>query len=452
MTKRRFEKQVAIKATDDEERIATGLVLRPNVLDRQLDFFERDGIEAMFNPNPNDGVMHAAFPEGHAELVRNEVLESDETIDGVEFSAGDWVIRRKYHDEQRYQLVKDGVLGGFSMGGHITEETRFESIDELPDTVEIPDAVDPEAVRGTEHWPPARAENGAVEEISDVDVPAVPDAEMASVKAARLKNILERAPDEEAFVEVMLERGHDEADARALYAYLTDAAQDTTMTDEEITAMDDATLGKRLKRLLFGTEPDDAAKVEVPDADVGDAIDAATKALKEGRPLNASNRAALMAAHDAIEATLASDIDFETNRFTDNENVDFSIEEFGKADDIASMTDDDTTTDDGVDVKELADRVESLTSTVAQINEKLDDEDADEKSAEEQVAELEEKLNEQEAELEETRERLDKLSSSTADTSQADGVEDGQEKTDEEPGLDSPDMAAKLFGIPVEGN
>lgn len=454
MTKRRFEKHVAIKATDDEERIATGLVLRPNVLDRQLDFFEPDGVEAMFNPNPDDGVMHAAFPEGHAELVRNEILAGPEEIDGVEFNAGDWVVRRQYHDEQRWALVSDGILRAFSMGGHITRETTFDTIDDLPGGVDIPDEVDPEQVPDR-YWPPARAENGAVEEISDVDIPAVPAAQMASVKSVG-KNLLEETEGEEEFVELMVDRGHDEADAHALYQYLTDATQHETMTDEDITQMDDATLGKRIKRFLLGAgEPDDAERsVEVTDAVKGDALAVAREAIKEGRPLNAENRAALMAAHDAIEAALASDIDFETNRFTDNENIDFSIDEFGKVDDTETMTDDDTDkADDGVDVKELAEQVSSLASTVEQINEKLDEGEESEKSTEEQLEELEEKFAEQESELEQARERLDKLSSSTADTAQADGVDEVEaEKTDEAPGLNSPDMAAKLFGIQAGGD
>ena len=76
-TPRHFSKTVAIKATDDEERTATGVVLTTNELDRQLDFLDGDGVRAMFNPSPSDGVMHTKFPDDHAELTRNEVLDED---------------------------------------------------------------------------------------------------------------------------------------------------------------------------------------------------------------------------------------------------------------------------------------------------------------------------------------------------------------------------------------
>lgn len=216
----RFTKQVEIIAKNDEARTAAGVVLTPFELDRQLDWLRPEGIQNLYNENPNDGVMHAAFPEGHADLERNEVLAEPETIDGEAFDAGEWVIRRRYNDEKRWQLVQSGVLSSFSIGGEVTDAVGYASVDELPDNVDIPDEVDPDAVPPRYH-PPTEIVDGSIDEISDVDVGAVPSADMAVVKSIG-KNILEEAPTEESFLRVMSERNPDASadELTALWKYL----------------------------------------------------------------------------------------------------------------------------------------------------------------------------------------------------------------------------------------
>ncbi len=343
---RRFSKTVAIKATDNDEMTATGVVLTPYELDRQLDWLDPDGVEAMYNPATADGVMHAAFPDGHTELERSEVLDEPETIAGVEFDAGEWVIRRRYLDDQRWELVKRGVLSAFSIGGDVTAAEEFDSIDDIPDEVDTSN-VDPDTVPD-DYWPPTKIVNGAVDEISDVDIGAVPSADMAVVKsvgAATAKSILDETSSREEFVSVIQQRGADEDGAEQLYDYLTSETDkmstnsapsddDTDLGADDITGVDDATLGKRVRRFFFGksvgTEPDDGTdETHVPEVPAGAAKALSTVVAKEGRTLNAANREALMAGHDAIEAALATDVDFETNRFTDNDAIEFDIAQYG---------------------------------------------------------------------------------------------------------------------------
>lgn len=358
---RRFSKTVAIKATDDDEMTATGVVLTPYELDRQLDWLDPDGVEAMYNPATDDGVMHAAFPDGHTELERSEVLDEPETIDGVEFDAGEWVIRRRYHDAERWELIKSGVLGAFSIGGDVTTAVEHDSVDDVPDEVDT-SKVDPESVPDR-YWPPMQIVNGAVDEISDVDIGAVPSADMATVKSVG-KNILEETDGREEFVSVIQQRGADEDGAEQLYEYLTEQTDKQKMSNsdapndgndlgaDDISDVDDATLGRRFKEWLLGTgggsEPDDGTDdTHVPEVPAGAAKALSAVVTKEGRTLNATNRAALMAGHDAIEAALESDVDFETNRFTENDGVDFDLAQYGdKPDDekaapgeVAKLTD-----------------------------------------------------------------------------------------------------------------
>ena len=335
---RRFQKTVAIKATDEDERTATGAALVPNEVDRQRDFLKPAGIEAMYAPDPDDGVMHYRFADDDAELVRNEIIDEPETIGGKEYPAGSWIITRKYHDDELWALVDDGVLTGFSIGGEVSEEVE-RSADELGDGVTFPAEV--------ESGGASEILNGYTAEISDVDIPAVPNADHA--EKSLTKNLVERAGDEESFVEMMEPRGHSEEDARRLWGHLqspTDKAHNHDMTNDTddpdappLDDVDDATLGKRLKGLLFGGDDgdgdgDDTDSIELVDADPITTAKALTLA-KEGRTLSEANRETLMAAHDAVEAALASDMDFETNRFTDSDEYAFDVAQYGDSEEKA---------------------------------------------------------------------------------------------------------------------
>ena len=335
---RRFQKTVAIKATDEDERTATGAALVPNEVDRQRDFLKPAGIEAMYAPDPDDGVMHYRFADDDAELVRNEIIDEPETIGGKEYPAGSWIITRKYHDDELWALVDDGVLTGFSIGGEVSEEVE-RSADELGDGVTFPAEV--------EFGGASEILNGYTAEISDVDIPAVPNADHA--EKSLTKNLVERAGDEESFVEMMGPRGHSEEDARRLWGHLqspTDKAHNHDMTNDTddpdappLDDVDDATLGKRLKGLFFGGDDgdgdgDDTDSIELVDADPITTAKALTLA-KEGRTLSEANRETLMAAHDAVEAALASDMDFETDRFTDSDEYAFDVAQYGDSEEKA---------------------------------------------------------------------------------------------------------------------
>lgn len=117
---------------------------------------------------------------------------------------------------------------------------------------------------------------------------------------------------------------------------------------------DDATKWRRFKSWLTGSDSDVAdaddgvspaeGQSEVSAGTFSKAIDVARDVSKEGRTLNAQNREALMAAHDAIESALESELDFELNRFTDDDGTDFEIAQFG--DSGGSSTDDDDEEED----------------------------------------------------------------------------------------------------------
>jgi hypothetical protein len=353
---RRFEKHVAIKEVDEEERTATGAVLVPWEVDRQGDWPRPEGVGAMYNPDPDDGVMHARFPDDAAELVENALADEPIELGGETFPAGTWYVTRKYHDDELWGLIRDEILTGFSIGGEVSQVVEYESADDLPDEVAVPDAVDIEAVDDDLE----EIVNGFTTEVSDVDIPAVPSATYATAKSIG-KSIVNDVAGEEEFVDVFADRGHTEEDARRLWSFLDGvekragvskgetleklatlaADADTTQkhdmstnpTDPDAGGLDDEDVGflKRLRKAVMPAGPGPGADVDV---DVGDtAVSGATLAkaatvVKEGRTLNQENRNALMAAHDAIEAALASDlddIDYQTNRFSDDTRFDFDL-------------------------------------------------------------------------------------------------------------------------------
>jgi hypothetical protein len=209
-----FHKTVDIKTIDEEARTATGAVLVPSELDHQHDFLRSDAVERFHAGSPDTGVMHSAFPDDAAELERNEVIDESEAIGDETFPPGTWVATRRYEDDDLWQLVDDGVLTGFSIGGEISRAAEH---DDLPSDVRVPDSVEHEG-GGTELLA------GQVNEVSDVDIPAVP---RASYKGDGLgKALLDEVDGEAEFVELMVEqRGHEEGDARDLYQYLTDVRE-----------------------------------------------------------------------------------------------------------------------------------------------------------------------------------------------------------------------------------
>lgn len=397
--KPRFEKHVAIKEIDHENRTVTGAVLVPWEVDHQRDWLRPEGVEAMFNPSPDDGVMHAGFPHD-AVTTEHRLLDEPEMIGDEEYPAKTWVADRTYHDDELWLLVEDGVLNGFSIGGEVTKEVSYSGADELPDEVVFPDGVDP--------GPVTEIVNGATDEVSDVDIPAVPRALYATAKSIG-KNLYDDATGRDDFIETMVDRGHSEEDAGRLYDYLEavektspeavakffDRAQkfdfescvESVMADGHDREADEAICGAQYHDQKMTVpnnsddQPDDATKwrkfkswvlsgaanpLEPDDGDLGlKAIEVsgatfakAADVVKEGRTLNAENRQALMAAHDAIEAALASDMDHEWNSFTDDIRYDFDIASYGDRDEEKTKTIEKLTEEQGALVIEAIEEFE----------------------------------------------------------------------------------------------
>lgn len=310
-----LHKRVQWKATDDERQIATGVVMVPDKVDLQGDF-EREStirdmaegfMQSLSAGQAEGGVMHGVFP-GHSTLVENAVLDEPREIGGKEFPAGTWTQSWQFDDGELWSLVRDGILAGYSIGAKEVDWSDAMAQSELPGDVAV-------AEDYPEDEPAYELQSASVREVSAVDIPAVPDAEILATKADEEKRLADHLGNKEQFLEEAAERGHSDGEAERLWSYLNRAANETV--DEESASEGVLQrIGKAaLNAATFGSGGDEAEK---------------EAAEKESRTLSEENRKRLMAAHDAVEDALTSDVDFRTNRFTDDPAVEFDVAEYGK--------------------------------------------------------------------------------------------------------------------------
>jgi len=229
MTKQRdeqhYEKRVDYVAKDEDAQTATGVVMTPYQVDHQGDWERPETIEtfaAQFGAfmdvdEADGGIMHAVWPSDWMTLERNEVLDGTEEIGGETVDAGAWVQTWAYHDDELWALVEDGILSGHSIGAESVDwEYNGESSEELPDEVTVPDEVDVD-----EYW---ELTDGIMQEVSAVDIPAVPDAQILSTSKAQAATAEKRLSDHlgnrDGFLEEAQERGHSEEDAARLWDVL----------------------------------------------------------------------------------------------------------------------------------------------------------------------------------------------------------------------------------------
>lgn len=227
-----LSKRVQIVEKDSAQQIVRGAVLVPNELDHQGDFLRADTIaslregfvERMESGHAFPGVMHAVFPRDDLKLEDDTLLESETSIGGKTLPEGTWVQTWKVTDAELWALVEDGVLGGQSIGGRA--KGAIYPPGELPDDVSIPDAVQARLEEENLTRDDIRTReitSGRIDEMSQVDMPAVPGATYAEAKAADLSKASPMLTDNiVSSFRYLTERGHDPDDALRLAEYLQD--------------------------------------------------------------------------------------------------------------------------------------------------------------------------------------------------------------------------------------
>ena len=214
-----LRKTVDLTDHDEERQIATGALLVPDRIDSQGDYFEPATIERIAHDymrrlqagEATLKLMHAVDAAEKLSLVENRVLDEPETIGETEHAAGTWIVSVKVADPDVWQLLKDGVLGGFSIGGDNVDGETLPP-EEVPDEIERSDEWPADA-------PVQRIDDVRINEFSAVDRPAVAPAQVEVLKADLEKehtDALEAGG--EACIQALVERGHDRTDAERLCA------------------------------------------------------------------------------------------------------------------------------------------------------------------------------------------------------------------------------------------
>ncbi|WP_284009496.1 XkdF-like putative serine protease domain-containing protein [Haloarcula pelagica] len=217
-----YEKRVDYVAKDEDAQTATGVVMVPWTVDHHGDWERPETIEAFaaqFDAfidaeQADGGILHSVWPSDWMTLERNEVLAEAEEIGGETVPEGAWVQSWGYHDDELWGLVEDDILGGHSIGA-VSVDWSFsgEDPEDLPDEVDVPDEVD-----AVEYY---ELTDGIIQEVSAVDFPAVPDAQILTASKARAaaaeKRFAEHVGNPNGFIEEALERGHSEEAAQRMW-------------------------------------------------------------------------------------------------------------------------------------------------------------------------------------------------------------------------------------------
>ncbi|MCJ0619446.1 hypothetical protein JZX76_07965 [Haloarcula hispanica] len=315
-----FRKEVEFVTKDDDEQVAAGIVMVPDKADLQHDFAREDTIQAfadefgalMESGSADGGIMHAAWPSEWMSLERNEVLDEPEDIGGQTVDAGAWVQKWRFDDAGTWGLVEDGVYGGYSIGAKGVEWAGpyVAGEDDAVDDVDVPEQLPDDAMV----W---ELTDGIIREVSAVDIPAVPDAEILETKAGAEKRLAEHLGDRDAFIEEAMERGHSEDDAERMWDNLTRALEEEGAGDPGKQSMF-AKAGRAFLSALTGDESKSAT----------DAGEAGREARKEGQTLSKGNRESIMASIDAgLDVLEDAGVDHGMTRFTDQDGVDFDLSE-----------------------------------------------------------------------------------------------------------------------------
>jgi len=263
-----FRKDIAFaetKDSDEYELEATGVVMVPDKADLQNDFAREETIQSFADQfetfaeaeQAGGGIMHAVWPDGWMDLTRNEILDEAEDIGGQTVDAGAWIQRWGIDHADLAELIREDILSGYSIGAiQVDWDGPFEQdeVDDV-DTSEIPDE---ELV-----W---ELTDGIIREVSAVDIPAVPDAQILEAAKDYQKRLADHVGNPDAFIEEAMERGHSEAEAERLWDILNDAMEADGATEPGKQSVL-ARAGKAFLNTLTGSGDDSPTVAETPNGD-----------------------------------------------------------------------------------------------------------------------------------------------------------------------------------------
>jgi DNA adenine methylase len=119
-------KQIPVIKTD-EERYVLGIVLEPETLDAQKDIYSaveiRDAAHRFMEEYRNVGLMHRELVNGRVKILESYLAPADFDLAGSRIKKGTWLLAVRILDDDLWRQVKDGEIGGFSIGGSANRQS-----------------------------------------------------------------------------------------------------------------------------------------------------------------------------------------------------------------------------------------------------------------------------------------------------------------------------------------
>lgn len=116
-----WKSEAAPQAGATEERVALGPVLIPDTVDLQNDAITAEEIEKAADHfmefYRNRGLQHSDLVNDKVSILQSYCAPCEFSIGERVVKKGTWLMKVRYHDEEIWQLVKNGKIKGFSIGG-----------------------------------------------------------------------------------------------------------------------------------------------------------------------------------------------------------------------------------------------------------------------------------------------------------------------------------------------
>jgi len=111
--------RVTLKAIDEDKRLFTAVVLRPNVIDSQGDIYDEEVVEKAchnYNEFCGEGNIQHLVQTTLAVPVESWIAKSNMDLGAGDVLEGDWVMTMRIDDNEIWDMCKKGDFTGFSVG------------------------------------------------------------------------------------------------------------------------------------------------------------------------------------------------------------------------------------------------------------------------------------------------------------------------------------------------
>lgn len=114
-----------VKSVNEDKRLFTAVVLRPNVVDAHGDTYSEEVVEKAchdYVENCMQGNLQHLVQTSLVTPVESWISKADFTLGEGEVKTGDWILTARIDDEEIWKMCKDGTFQGFSVGCTATVE------------------------------------------------------------------------------------------------------------------------------------------------------------------------------------------------------------------------------------------------------------------------------------------------------------------------------------------